>query len=114
MTDKRTTHVPTDEINSTFQQTGDVEYNGTHTAGTPDGVPVAADKQYQVNELAETLEVLIRYYVDDTEVNRSRMEYDLTDDGEHVEHSGETIEAFCRSHHSGDPQSDIKAAMDEI
>ena len=114
MSDKINPYFRTDEIDTTFQQTGDEpSYEGTHTVETPQGTPIAVTREFRTNRERGVLRVLSRFYVDGEEVNRQDQEWNLTDDGEHVEHSGESIEEFCRSNHNADPQIDMEAALEE-
>jgi len=100
-----------DAIDSTFQQTSDEpRFEGTHVHDPDDGPNVAIDREYFTNTRGSELVVYTIYYVDGQEVNTQRQTWSLTEDGEHVEHSRESIEAFARSNHFTDPQLDVEFA----
>lgn len=113
-----------DEIDSTFQQMANVEsdsrfpgyvteaYQGTHVFED-----YAVTRTFTVERFDdyqnERLAVFTRYDIDGNQVGDRHTVWKLTDDGEHVEHSGESIEEFCRSNHFADPQSDIEGVIAE-
>lgn len=75
---------------------------------------VAVTNKYVVDEEAQVLRVLRRYWDGGEEIDRLEQEWELSDDGERVEYSGETVEQFCRSNHFGDPQVSIEAVCDRL
>jgi hypothetical protein len=97
-----------DEIDSTFQQTGDGRYQATHTCENPQ---VSVDREYYHDDESATLYVYTTYYVDGIEVNVQEQEWDTNTETYRVEHSDEFIVDFCRSNHFADPQLDVEFAQ---
>ncbi|SIR99844.1 hypothetical protein SAMN05421858_5070 [Haladaptatus litoreus] len=116
-------NIPTDEIESTFQEIKNIDddtrfpsqvtegYEGTHVHDPH----YAVTSTYTVERHdhgEEFLSVYKRYDVDGEEVHAHHDTFELTDDGDHVEHSGESIEDFSRSNHFADPQIEMELCAD--
>jgi len=99
-----------DEIDSTFQQTGDGRYQATHTCDDPE---VSVDREYYHDDDAQTLHVYTTYYVDGQEVNVQEESWE-TDESYRVKHSDEFVVDFCRNNHNADPQLDIEFAQRHV
>lgn len=100
-----------DNIDSTFQQTGDGEYQATHTCDDPE---VSVDREYYVNNRDNTVHVHTTYYVEGKEVNVQEQSWALTEDGSNVQHSGEPVGTFAENNHNADPQLDIEFAQRSV
>jgi len=106
------THFRSDEIESAFQQIGNEQrFHGTQTVKTPQGRQLSVERTYEVDQDTRTLQVYTTYTVENHIVEEQMHQWDLSDDGQRVLHSGEDIEAFCKSNHNIDPQTDMEIAL---
>ena len=126
MSDKINTYAPAEEIDSTFQQLKNVEedsrfpryvnaaYEATHTYDKWAVTRTYTVERFDRDDSEDRVSVYVEYTADGEPVEEQEHTFELTDDGEHVYHSGEGIEEFCRANHNADAQIDIEIAMDGI
>jgi len=118
------TYAPMEEIDSTFQQINNIEndtrfphyvteaFEATHVYDKWAVTRTYTVERFDRDDSDDRVSVYIEYTADGEEVDVQEHFFELTDDGCHVEHSGEDIETFCRANHNADPQIDIEIAME--
>ena len=124
MTETINPHPPMDEIESTFRRSTDIEQSDMYPdyvtdifMGIHEYEQWGVKKSYTVekpDDDTSKIVVWLLYSINGEVTERQIQSWELTDDENHVKHSGESIEEFCQSNHFADPQIDIEIAMDSI